>query len=75
MKADIRDILVEFSEAGSSSLDYRIYMILDGRTANAFYRVQRMFQQACVRVCNEQGWGISFTQVTIHNAADTSGKS
>jgi hypothetical protein len=50
-------------------------MILDGRAANAFYRVQRMVQQACVQVCNEQGWVIPFTQVTIHNAADTSGKS
>jgi hypothetical protein len=75
MKADIRDILVEFSEAGSSSLDYRIYMILDGRAANAFYRIQRMVQQACVQVCNEQGWVIPFTQVTVHNAADNSEKS
>jgi len=75
MKADIRDILVEFSDAGSSSLDYRIYMILDGRAANAFYRVQRMVQQACVQVCNEQGWVIPFTQVTVHHAADTSGNS
>ena len=68
MKDDIKDILVEFSTAGSSSLDYRIYMILKGTAANAYYRVQRMVQQACVDTCNREGWVIPFTQVTVHSA-------
>lgn len=68
MKDDIRDILVEFSKAGESSLDYRIYLILDGRAANAFFRAQRLVQQACVQVCNQEGWTIPFTQITVHSA-------
>ena len=68
LKEDIREILVEFKEAGSSSLDYQIYLIFDGRVAKAYFKVQRMIQQACVETCNRQGWVIPFTQVTIHSA-------
>lgn len=71
MKDDIKDIMVEFSGAGSSSLDYRIYVLLDGRAASAYFKVQRLIQQACVQVCNEEGWTIPFTQITVHtNPAD-----
>lgn len=68
LKEHIRDLLVEFKEAGSSSLDYQIYVILDGSAAKAYFKSQRMIQQACVETCNRQGWTIPFTQVTIHNA-------
>jgi len=68
MKEDIRDVHVEFSTAGASSLDYRIYVVLDGRAANAFFRAQRMVQQACVDACNREGWIIPFTQITVHSA-------
>ena len=71
LKDDINDIMVEFNSAGASSLDYRIYMTLKGSAANAYYRVQRMVQQACVSTCNREGWVIPFTQVTVHSA-DTS---
>lgn len=70
MKDVIKDILVEFSSAGASSLDYRIYLVLDGHTANAYYRAQRLVQQACVDTCNREGWIIPFTQVTVHSAND-----
>jgi len=71
LKDDINDIMVEFNSAGASSLDYRIYMTLKGSAANAYYRVQRIVQQACVNACNREGWVIPFTQVTVHSA-DTS---
>ncbi len=71
LKDDINDILVEFNAAGSSSLDYRIYMIIKGSAASAYYRVQRMVQQACVDACNREGWIIPFTQVTVHSAEDS----
>ena len=73
LKDDIKDILVEFNSAGASSLDYRIYMIIKGSAANAYYRMQRMVQQACVNTCNREGWVIPFTQVTVHSA-DNSGQ-
>jgi len=67
LKDDIKDILVEFNSAGSSSLDYRIYMVLNGTAANTYYRAQRMVQQACVDTCNNKGWVIPFTQITVHS--------
>jgi len=73
-KGDIQDLVVEFKEAGSSSLDYQIYMILNGRAAKAYYKAQRLVQQACVDACNREGWVIPFTQVTVH-AADAAGNS
>ena len=69
----IREILVEFKEAGASSLDYQIYLILDGQAAKAFFRAQRMVQQACVDCCNREGWVIPFTQITIHTIHDAEG--
>ena len=68
MKEEIRDIVVEFKTAGASSLDYQIYLVLDGRIAKAFFKAQRMVQQACVDTCNREGWIIPFTQITVHSA-------
>jgi small-conductance mechanosensitive channel len=73
MKDDIEDMLVEFKEAGTSSLDYQIYIILNGRAANAYFRAQRMVQQACVDTCNREGWVIPFTQVTLHSGDTAEG--
>jgi len=67
MKADIVDLLVEFKTAGASSLDYQLYVILNGRAAKSFFRAQRMIQQACVDACNREGWVIPFTQITVHS--------
>jgi len=67
MKEDIKDLVVEFKTAGASSLDYQIYLILKGSVAKSFFKAQRMVQQACVEVCNREGWIIPFTQITIHS--------
>ena len=66
--ADLQSIMVEFREAGSSSLDYQIYLILAGAAAGSFFKLQRIIQQACVDTCNREGWEIPFTQVTVHAA-------
>ncbi|MGB5472351.1 MAG: hypothetical protein WBQ78_02605 [Gammaproteobacteria bacterium] len=65
---DIRDILVEFKIAGASSLDYQIYLVLKGSAAKAYFKAQRLVQQACVDTCNREGWVIPFTQITVHTA-------
>lgn len=70
LKEAIKEIMVEFSGAGTSSLDYRIYLILNGSAAKAYYRAQRLVQQACVDTCNREGWIIPFTQITVHAAPD-----
>jgi small-conductance mechanosensitive channel len=73
LKDAIEDLLVEFREAGASSLDYQIYLILNGRAAKAYFRAQRMIQQACVETCNREGWVIPFTQITVHSGDGAAG--
>jgi small-conductance mechanosensitive channel len=72
LKDDIRELVVEFKEAGASSLDYQVYMVLEGTAAKAYFKSQRLIQQACVDTCNREEWTIPFTQVTIHTATDSS---
>jgi len=67
LRDDIEDMLVEFKGAGASSLDYQIYIVLNARAANAFFKAERLVQQACVETCNREGWVIPFTQITVHS--------
>jgi hypothetical protein len=60
------DLVVEFREAGTSSLDYLIYAKLAGGAAGRYFAVQRLMQQALVDLCNRERWVIPFQQVTLH---------
>jgi hypothetical protein len=62
----VEDILVEFKEAGASSLDYQIYVTMKGEGAEFYFALTRLVQKICVDTCNEQGWVIPFNQMTIH---------
>ena len=73
LKDDIENMLVEFKSASANSLDYQIYIVVNGRAADAYFRAQRLVQQACVDACNQEGWVIPFTQITVH-AAEGPGK-
>jgi hypothetical protein len=46
---------------------------MNGKAAGSYWTVGRIIQQACVTVCNEHGWIIPFTQLTVHqgNVGDT----
>jgi predicted nucleic acid-binding Zn-ribbon protein len=62
----LESVLVEFKDAGASSLNYLIYVTMNGKAADSYWAVGRIIQQACVTVCNEHGWIIPFTQLTVH---------
>jgi len=62
----LESVLVDFKEAGASSLDYLIFVNMSGKAAGSYWAVGRIVQQACVRTCNERGWIIPFTQLTVH---------
>jgi len=64
----VEDILVDFQTANSSSLDYLIYITMNSRVASSYFKISRVAQQSCVNACNENGWGIPFPQLTLHNA-------
>jgi uncharacterized membrane protein len=63
---DLKDLVVEFKEAAASSLDYLIYATLDGKRAPSYFKIARLIQQTCVDICNQEGWVIPFTQITLH---------
>jgi hypothetical protein len=67
----IVSIAVEFKEAGPSSLDYFVRVDLDGGHAFDFAKQTRTLARDCVDICNENGWTIPFTQITLHMAAGT----
>lgn len=62
----VRDLVVDFKEAGASSLDYLVLASMDGEAAGLYFKLGRLMQQACVATCNEQGWTIPFPQLTVH---------
>jgi hypothetical protein len=66
----VTDIVVEFKEAGASSLDYLVVLSVAGSGAGSYFKLGRLVQQACVATCNDKGWVIPFGQLTIHPGKD-----
>ena len=62
----LKDLLVYFAEANTSSLDFKIIAIFDGKAACEYYSIARSLQRFAVDVCNQQQWEIPFTQVVVH---------
>ncbi len=67
-REDIHSIQVEFESAGASSLDYRILVDVTGNLAHRYEHLSRAVQKVCVDACNDNGWVIPFTQITVHQA-------
>ena len=65
---NIKRIKVEFAEAGASSLDYEINADIAGTAANKYDQIIRAIPRHLVDACNENGWVIPFTQITLHQA-------
>ena len=59
-------VTVELLEAGASSLDYAVLCDLEGGAAPRYEELDRAVQATLVDLCTERGWGIPFTQVTLH---------
>lgn len=66
---DILDISVLFSCAAASSLDYTVAVDLKGEAAGSAREIRFAVQRILVDACNENGWVIPFTQVTVHQSA------
>ncbi|MBA2484020.1 MAG: mechanosensitive ion channel, partial [Nitrosomonas sp.] len=62
----IVDLLVEFKEPSTNSLDYLIVVNCKGEAADSYFTINRLIQKTCVEVCNRGGWIIPFTQLTVH---------
>jgi hypothetical protein len=62
----LNDIWVYFEQANTSSLDYKIIVVFDGKAADEYYPITRALQRYAVEVCNQQQWNIPFSQLEIH---------
>jgi small-conductance mechanosensitive channel len=70
---DIVNLKVEFDEAAASSLNLRVLADFAGEAAPSYQILRRALQRFCVDACNDNGWVIPFTQLTLH-VASTSDK-
>ena len=64
----ISHLRVEFKRATLSSLDYEVLADFKGSVAASYEMLNRAIQSILVETCNEMGWVIPFTQVTLHQA-------
>lgn len=62
------NLKVEFKNAGASSLDLEVIADFSGKAAQEHELLLRLIQRICVDSCNDHGWQIPFTQVTVHEA-------
>lgn len=67
-KRHLLNLTVEFRTAASSSLDIAILADFSGEVASDYPKLERLLQRIAVDACNEHGWEIPFTQVTVHTA-------
>ncbi|WPD20958.1 MAG: hypothetical protein SD837_12190 [Candidatus Electrothrix scaldis] len=65
---DLIELVVEFKEAAASSLNLLIFAKFSSSQATNYFALSRFLQQAAVDACTKYGWGIPFTQVTLHQA-------
>ncbi len=65
---EILNVRAEFESAAASSLDIVVLADFSGKAAPFYNRLTRAIQRICVEACNIYGWGIPFTQVTVHTA-------
>jgi len=63
---EIAHLKVEFAAAGASSLDLHVMADFSGAAAPNYLVLKRAIQRICVEACNDYGWVIPFTQITLH---------
>jgi len=64
-------IVVQFKEAGLSSLDIAVLADFNKNAASGYADLERAINRLCVDVCNQNHWVIPFQQVTLHMAEST----
>lgn len=61
-----KKLLVQFAEAGDSSLNIKIIVNFSGDMAPLYYKLKRAIGRWSVDACTEYSWEIPFPQLTIH---------
>lgn len=63
---NLKNLKIEFANAGASSLDLAIIVSFSGAAAESYGNICRLMQQRAVEVCTKNGWSIPFPQLTVH---------
>lgn len=64
----LKDVSVEFAEAGASSLDFLIIVSYEGGAAEHYLTLRRYVQCLAVDAATSHGWVIPFEQLQVHVA-------
>lgn len=68
---DLLTLLVQFKEAGASSLDLLVVTSFPGKWAiTSYFAIGRTLQRIIVDACTQQGWGIPFPEITVHQGSE-----
>jgi hypothetical protein len=65
------NLQVEFEEAAASALNIRVLGDFAGDVAPSYHVLRRAIQRICVDACNDYGWVMPFTQLTLHMASSS----
>ncbi len=64
----IKAVAVYFQSAAASSLDYEIHVDVAGGAAGQTPLIRHAIQRILVDACNDNGWEIAVTRITLHQA-------
>lgn len=62
----LKNVSVELSEAGKSSLNYTVLADFSGEVAQRYSSLKRAIQRLCVDACNLNSWNLPYNQLTLH---------
>lgn len=68
----LQRFVIEFEEAGASSLNFLGLATFSGNAAESYLKLKRLLQTFALEACNENGWNIPYNQLTVHLAKDES---
>lgn len=66
----LQGLVVEFAEAGASSLDFIAIATFSPQAAESYLHLRRLLQRLALDACNHHGWAIPFNQMTVHLARE-----
>jgi hypothetical protein len=64
--SQLKDLIVDFNEAASSSLNLIVVAVFHGEAAEHYWSIRRFLHRCAVEACNQYNWSIPFDQLTVH---------
>ena len=65
LQPSLEELSVEMSSIQSGSIKYFLYVRMKSSAAEHYWKVLRIMQQACVAICNSEGWKVENPEMTF----------